>query len=360
MSTGARWLRGTVVSLFLGAVTASAAPEVVTVGVYLRNVDAIDFQTNTYQLDFDLWMRWKAPLQPPPTESFRFVNTTDTWGLSVVPFFTDAEGHGAPKATADGGFYQRFHVEGTFYHKFWLGTYPLDWQKFTINVEDKLRDRGALIYAPDTKNSAVQEDLQVPGWALRDIENEERLIQSETNFGDPDRLEAPKISRYRFGVRLYRPARYFFLRLLPPLLIVFFTTALIFLLPTHHLDSRLAVVSTGILSEIFLQLTYSNGLPSISISTITDMIYNLAYGLLIAAFGICVLTARKHELLDRLAAEAAQREPAEQAAIQAQWQRAATRLRHANTLTAIGLAFLMLVGTTVIIVTMRGTGDLVW
>ena len=90
------------------------------------------------------------------------------------------------------------------------------------------------------------------------------------------------------------------------------------------------------------------------------MIYNLAYALLIAAFGICVLTARKHETLDRLAAEAATRGPAEQEAILAQWQRGATRLRQANTLTAVGLALLMLIGTTVIIVTMRGTGDLVW
>jgi hypothetical protein len=355
-------MRASVLILGLCAAPVAAEPALVSIGVYLRNVDSIDFEDNTYSLDFDLWMRWTAPLEPPPTDTFRFVNARDLWGLAVVPLYTDAEGRPAPRTLADGSLYQRFHVEGTFYHKFWLGTYPLDWQKFTINVEDRMRTREQLVYLPDLENSAVYGELQVPGWSLRDAENEERVVRAETSYGDPERRPGIEVSRYRFGVRLYRPARFFVLRLLPPLLMVFLTSVLIFFLPGSYVDTRLAVVSTGILSEIFLQLTYTQDLPSISISTINDSIYNLAYGLLILAFAICVASGRKVHEQERLeqAIERAGPEASETRGLQERLERSRRRLRRLNTATAVGLTLAMLAGTFAIVVEIRGLKDLIW
>jgi hypothetical protein len=347
---------------FLAAATASAEPTVVTVGVYLRNLDSIDFESNTYNLDFDLWMRWSGALQPSPPETFQFMNARDLWGLSIQPLYTGATGKSAPKLLSDGSQYQQFHVEGTFFHKFWLGTYPLDWQKFTIDVEDRLRARQELIYRPDTENSGVYSELQVPGWSVRDVENEERVAPSETSFGDPDRQAGSPISRYRFGVRLYRPARYFVLRLLPPLLMVFLTSVLIFLLPVSYVDSRLAVVSTGILSEIFLQLTYTQNLPSISISTINDLIYDLAYGLLLVAFAVCVMSGRWFQRLERLQRrlDAPDADPVGLQDVQFEADAVGRRLHRLSVGTALGMSLVMLLGTFAIIVTMRGVKDLIW
>jgi hypothetical protein len=348
--------------LLLCAASAAAEPAVVTVGVYLRNIDSINFEANTYSLDFDFWMHWSAPLAPPPTDTFHFVNARDLWGLAVMPLYTDAQGKSEPRRLSDGSHYQRYHVEGTFYHKFWLGTYPLDWQKFTIDLEDRLRLRGELEYKPDVADSGVFSELQVPGWSVRDVENEERVASEETRYGDPERPAGAAVSRYRFGVRLYRPARFFVLRLLPPLLMVFLTSVLIFLLPGDFVDSRLAVVSTGILSEIFLQLTYTQGLPSISISTIIDTIYNLSYALLITAFGICVLTGRMSRAQDQLEAVLGglDLDPQEARGVRARLEAGQRRLHRINTLTAVGMSVLMVAGTVLIIITMRGTKDLIW
>ena len=346
----------------LAAATASAEPTVVTVGVYLRNLDSIDFEANTYNLDFELWMRWSGALQPSPPETFQFMNARDLWGLSIQPLYTNATGKSAPKLLSDGSQYQQFHVEGTFFHKFWLGTYPLDWQKFTIDVEDRLRARQDLIYRPDMENSGVYSELQVPGWSVRDIENEERVAPEETSFGDPDRQAGSPISGYRFGVRLYRPARYFVLRLLPPLLMVFLTSVLIFLLPVSYVDSRLAVVSTGILSEIFLQLTYTQNLPSISISTINDMIYDLAYGLLLVAFAVCVMSGRWFQRLERLQRrlDAPDADPVALQDVRYEADAVERRLHRLSVGTALGMSLVMLLGTFAIIVTMRGVKDLIW
>src|SRR5688572_11231820 len=106
----------------------AAAAQEVRVGVFLRNVESIDVENNSYYLHFLIWMKWKGPIDP--TKTFRFTNLIDTWALTQTPVYE------TPITLEDGSSYQRFSVEGRFFHKFWLGAFPLDWQKVTLEVED--------------------------------------------------------------------------------------------------------------------------------------------------------------------------------------------------------------------------------
>src|SRR3990172_5973235 len=56
-------------------------PQEVKIGVYLKNIERVDILSNSYYLDFILWMRWKGPIDP--TKSLHFVNVIDRSGMTV-------------------------------------------------------------------------------------------------------------------------------------------------------------------------------------------------------------------------------------------------------------------------------------
>src|ERR1700722_14253788 len=52
--------------------TATAGPEIVTVGIYFYFVRGLDLRSNSYTADFYIWFRWKGDYNP--TKSFEFMN----------------------------------------------------------------------------------------------------------------------------------------------------------------------------------------------------------------------------------------------------------------------------------------------
>lgn len=56
------------VILLLGALPSVAqetAPEEVTVGVYVNDIQQLDLQTHSYAMDFYVWLRWKTRTSTP-------------------------------------------------------------------------------------------------------------------------------------------------------------------------------------------------------------------------------------------------------------------------------------------------------
>ena len=263
-----------------------AAPQEVKVGVYLKNVESIDIADNTYYLDFQLWMRWKGAIDP--TQSFRFTNLIDVWGLTLTP---DQE---APKTLKDGSRYQRFRVEGKFYHKFWVGTFPLDWQKITLEIEDKVHPRTALVYVPDPQ-AKVSPDLAIPGWDIVEVYNREKPVEHGTGFG-LDGAPQPH-SEYRFGLRVYRPPTFFFLKVVPPILLVILSCFLIFFLRVEYVDARFSTVIGSLLTEVFLQLSLTDALPNVGLMTLLDQIFNLSYLVMFLILVECIIVTR---MMDRM------------------------------------------------------------
>lgn len=250
------------------AIALPAKPEQVVVGVFLRNVESIDVENNTYYLSFTLWMKWKGPRDP--TKTFRFVNLIDSWALTQTPVFDE------PQKLADGSSYQRLHVEGRFFHKFWLGTFPLDWQKITLELEDPQRTVQDLVFVPDTAHSRMMEGLQIPGWYVTGTFEEEKRIPYPGGFGLTS-TGAPVFSRYRFGARLQRPASLFFFKMAPPIALVLLCCYLVFFLRPMHVDARVGTVITALLTEVFLQLAFTDDLPYLGISVLLDQVFNFSY-----------------------------------------------------------------------------------
>lgn len=259
---------------------ASDGPQRVKVGVFLRNVEAINLEQNSYSLSFVMWMRWSGPIDP--TKTFRFVNLIEAWALSSSPAFEE------PLTEPDGSRYQRFNVEARFFHKFWLGSYPLDWQKVLLELEDTRYSEKELVYEADAA-SGVLPELQVPGWIVEDRISEVRPEKYAGQFG---RGDGDSFSRFRYGVKLQRPLRLMLLTMAPPVLLVLLCCFAVFFLRPLHVEARVGTVITALLTVVFLQLAFTDDLPYLGNSVLLDQLFNLSYLLMTAVLIECVVVTR--------------------------------------------------------------------
>lgn len=267
-----------------------AEPERVTVGAFLRNVEAIDLEQNAYHLSLVLWVKWKGDRDP--TKTLRFVNLLEAWALTWTPVFEE------PVQLPDGARYQRFLVEGRFFHKFWLGTFPLDWQKVLLELEDTQRTDAQLVFEVDPASGVVPE-LTVPGWVVREAIAEERRIEVPGAYGLPGPVTN---SRVRFGVVLQRPLRVLVTTMFPPLLLVLMCCWFVFFLRPVHVEARVGTVITALLTIVFLQLAFTDDLPWLGSTVLLDQLFNLSYAVITAILLECVVVTRLHDRAQQLSA----------------------------------------------------------
>lgn len=267
-----------------------AEPERVTVGAFLRNVEAIDLEQNAYHLSAVVWVKWRG--ERDPTKTLRFVNLLEAWALTWAPVFDE------PVLLPDGARYQRFLVEGRFFHKFWLGTFPLDWQKVLLELEDTQRSDAQLIFDLDPASGVIPE-LTVPGWVVRDAIAEERRVEVPGSYG----LGASVThSRVRFGVLLQRPLRVLVTTMFPPLFLVLMCCWFVFFLRPAHVEARVGTVITALLTIVFLQLAFTDDLPYLGSTVLLDQLFNLSYVVITAILLECVVVTRLNDRALALAA----------------------------------------------------------
>lgn len=331
----------------LGAAPASAEPQRVHIGVYLKNVESIDLTSDSYSLAFTYWLRWKG--DNDPSESIRLVNLLDEWGLSKTAV------HDKPITLADGSKYQRFEVEGKFYHKFWIGTFPLDWQKVTLEIEDTTHGIDELVLVPDVDSSGVDPDLAIPGWDIKEVYNREKTVTYDTNFGTGEDATSLQRSRYRYGLKIQRPAGFFVLKVVPPILITLACCLLVFFVSAAYVDVRFGTPVGALLTEVFLQLSVTGGLPNVGIMLLIDHIFNLSYFVIMLILVATVITTRKNDEAEELEAEIKEADDEDdKAALQKKydetWQWIATFDRRCRW----GLSIFFLLGVVALTVGLRG------
>ncbi len=261
----------------------------VTIGAALRNVEAINLEENSYHLSAVVWLKWRG--ERDPSKTLRFVNLLEAWALTQVPVYEE------PLTLPDGTRYQRLLVEGRFFHKFWLGTFPLDWQKVIFEVEDTQRTSAEQVFEVDAA-SGLDEGLAIPGWTVRAPVIEERRVAEASGFG----LGAFEHSRFRFGVVLQRPLRVLFTTMMPPLLLVLLCCWLVFFLKPVHVEARVGTVITALLTIVFLQLAFTDDLPYLGSTVLLDQLFNFSYLVITAILFECVVVTRTFDQAQALEA----------------------------------------------------------
>ncbi len=251
-----------------------ATAEVVTVGAYMVNIYSIDFRSDTCCITAYVWFTWTG--EADPTATLEFANAVEDWQLKATKTFI------TPKKLADGSKYQEMRVNGRFYQPYDLQEYPLDSQQIALYLEDSRRTVNEAVYLADTENAGVDASMNIPGWTVSGLTSQTMIHDYQTDFGDSS--AGPDSTRFTslvYSVEIERDISYFYWKLLFPLVIVLLTNWLALLLRPHWIDLRTGMPATALLTLVFLQVTYSSGLPETAYLVLMDKIYVLAYAMII-------------------------------------------------------------------------------
>ncbi|MFM7264119.1 MAG: hypothetical protein ACKOZW_00670 [Cyanobium sp.] len=245
--------------------------QVVRIGFYPVAVYNLDQASNTFYADTYVWLKWKGQIDP--TTTLEFTNMVEEWGKQLEPLRPE------PITLKDGSRYQSFKVEGRFVQPFSLAEFPLDRHDLRIMVEDTVHPLTEIAYVIDRENSGISGDLMIPGWHLQGWQGAELQHDYGTNFGEDQSSTVFTVANFSMGI--YRPTSFFLMKLLLPLFIVVLAALAALLVPASSLDARLAMPLGALLSAIFLQKSYSDGLPDLGYLVFMDKIYLLAYPLIL-------------------------------------------------------------------------------
>lgn len=285
-------------ALAAGWVTAAApVPVDVRVGAYVHDIHNVDLQTHSFAADVYLWFQWEGA-RTDPSASMEFMNAYELWGHTRTVEWE------RPLEVAPGRFHQVVRVQGRFSSKFNLARYPLDAHVLAVEFEDAHQGLDGVQYVPDLAGVRVNPALRLPGFSVGAPQLTVEAFNHPTGFGLPDDTAlAHTFSRGRLTLPLSRPSAAYAVKLLAPLLCVVMCALLMFLFRARHVDARVGLGSTALLTVVALQITLNDDLPAVEYLVLMDELYLVAFAVVLGGLGLVVATTRMMERGEEARAE---------------------------------------------------------
>lgn len=257
-------------------------PDVVRVGGLINDIQQLDLQSHSYNVDMYIWFKWRNP-DIDPARSFEFLNAFELWG-HILTYESNN-----PEKLPDGSYYQVLRNQGKFNTKLPLEDYPFDTQNLRVALEDSHADSTDLVYVPDGPDPVtVSEDLVIPGWQIGDPHLDVIDNVYDSNFGDPRIKGDISYSRAVFDLPVERPEGTYSLKLLLPLLLVALTASLALLVHPRYVEGRIGIGITALLTLVALQITSNSSLPEVDYLILLDKIYIASYAFVVLTMAIIV------------------------------------------------------------------------
>ena len=250
--------------------TAASAPQKVEVGIYLNQLLNVDLTTNTYEADFYMWFKWKGDIDP--TTSYDFVNQTEAWAAKILPTYEE------PTVDALTGVkYQSWHVQAKFVQPLNFSAYPKTGYGMHIAIEDNTYDNKSLVFVTRSGLETAENIVSPGGWSVSSPRAEVTEHTYNTNFGDPAAKAPISFSQANFSFVIERADPTRLIKAILPIIIIVAITLLAFLLPAKHLDARLLLTVTALISAVLLHDSAVAELPRVGYFVAIDKVYLLSY-----------------------------------------------------------------------------------
>jgi len=275
-------------SLWASAQDDTPPPRTVTVGVYINDIQAIDLRTHSYSIDFYLWFRWMGD-DIDPSQGFELMNRFDPEAHVEEMLYDE------PKAQPDGSLYQIVRHQGLFSSKFPVGRYPFDSQRLLISVEDVDAGAQVLQYVPDTDVLVLNPEIELPGYQIQPAYVEFRDKPYATAFGDLAEADTSAYARAEFFVPIRRPVIAGIFKTFIPVLLIVLAAAFALLLDPTHVEARIGLAITALLTLVAMQFTMQAGLPEVAYLTLLDQVYLISYFYVLVVIGLVVRGTRVDE-----------------------------------------------------------------
>jgi hypothetical protein len=265
---------------------AGPARDIVRVGVLINDIQQLDLQSHSYNVDMYVWFKWRNP-DIDPSRSFEFLNAFELWG-HILTYETPK-----PEVLPDGTYYQVVRNQGKFNTKLPLERYPFDTQHLRVLIEDSGADARELVFVPDNDPIALSADLTIPGWDIGDPSLTVVNNKYDSNFGDP-RYGDLSYSRAIVDLPVTRPKGTYALKLLLPMLLVALTALLSLSVHPRYVEARVGIGITALLTLVALQLTSNSSLPEVNYLLLLDKLYILSYAFVVVTLAMIV----RHSWID--------------------------------------------------------------
>lgn len=258
------------------AAAAPVAPDKVTVGIYVNDIQDIDFKTNSYIVDIYVWFRWtNKTLDPMKTVEFMNVFASENAQKTVLL--------DAAKEMPDGSLYNIFRYQGRFSKKFRLEKYPFDTQLIDFILEDSVAPASQQLFVADKTSVTINPNLTLPGYRFAEPRMEIAPYTYPTDFGDLSAEKAESYSRVVVSVPITRPMFTLAIKTFGPILLIVVCATLVFFINPHFVEGRIGLAITALLTLVAIQFTAAASLPDADYFTMLDKLYLLSYAFIIAA-----------------------------------------------------------------------------
>ena len=264
----------------------------VYIGAYVDNIQVVSLETNSFDADFYVWLRWTDP-DLKPQDSIAIMNLFQSWSLTTTPTFDE------PVRQPDGSYYYLIRYQGSFNTPFSVADYPFDAQNLQIVLQDDSDDARDLQFVADAEPVGIDPTMTLPGYDI----GLPSLVASDytypTEFGQVDASPGSNTySRVVISVPLASPVVSGFIKTILPILLVVATAFLVFFVPVQFVEARVGLVITGLLTLVAMQLGISSELPEVAYLLMLDVLYLCAYAFILVAMADVIFTARQVRLGD--------------------------------------------------------------
>lgn len=259
-------------------------PKEVIVGVYINDIQRLDFKSNNYVIDLYVWFRWKSK-DSDPSKSMEFMNRYAS-DDNLRDELTEE-----PDELPDGSFYSIIRYQGLFSTKFHLETFPFDTQSLIVVMEDTLAGASDQIYLPDGSPVSIDPIITLPGFSVGTPTLRVTTNTYPTNFGDPTVPEAEPYSRITVSIPVTRPAVAMSLKTFVPIALIVVCALLVYFVRPRYVEGRIGLGITALLTLVAIQLTSTSSLPDVDYLMMLDKVFLLAYLFIIIALGRVVATS---------------------------------------------------------------------
>lgn len=267
------------------AEAATAPPPVpVTLGIYINDIQDLDFRTNSYVVDLYMWFRWRSK-DVDPVKSVEFMNIFDPEGAVKTVLLDEA------REMPDGSFYNIVRYHGRFSKKFRLEKYPFDRQQLDFIIEDSVSPQTLQLFVADTRGISMNPSMTLPGFRFGTPQMEISGYTYPTDFGDLSAAAAETYSRAVVSVPITRPMFTLAIKTFGPILLIVICATLVFYINPHFVEGRIGLAITALLTLVALQFTAAANLPDADYFTMLDKLYMLSYGFIIASLLRVVVTS---------------------------------------------------------------------
>ncbi len=258
-------------------------PTEVAVGFFLRDLEELDAERETYEISAYLTLTWKdarLAFDPSKEESkIRVYSPEAIW--TPDPFFVNAMGTPSMEEVEvmvlpDGTAEYRARVDGTFFSSFNLRRYPFDSQTLRVELRSEDYDESQVAFVVDNEATGKHANSSLVEWHIGSVAASTSVV---SNHGVPEKLD--KIfhgSQYLFEIPVARkPLFYLWSVLLPLALFVIMSWAVVW---SKTFEGATVVASIPMLAYVAFNIVIIIESPRVGYMTFLNACITAGYVLI--------------------------------------------------------------------------------